>query len=169
MSRNGSGSYTLPSPFPSGFQNGTAIDAPTMNTVFNDIQSALTASAAADGQTPITGDWDWGGNDLTGVGTFSATAVAATDAAVSNGLTVGNGVVVTKGGVIVGAGGLAVTGGALADVVAIGSGGPNWTAGTGVPVAVQPKGSIWTRTDGGVGSTLYVSQGAGTWNAVAGV
>ena len=140
-----------------------------LSSIETDIQTAMTASTAADGQTVITGNWDWDGNNIANVGTLSATAVAATDAAVSNGLTVGNGVVVTKGGVIVGAGGVAVTGGLLSDVVAIGSGGPNWTAGTGVPVAVQPKGSLWSRTDGGVGSTLYVSQGAGTWNAVAGV
>jgi predicted MPP superfamily phosphohydrolase len=25
------------------------------------------------------------------------------------------------------------------------------------------------RTDGAVGSTLYISQGAGTWNAAAGI
>lgn len=50
-----------------------------------------------------------------------------------------------------------------------GSAGPTWTSGSGVPVSTQPKGSLYTRTGGGVGSTLYVSQGAGTWNAVAGV
>lgn len=50
-----------------------------------------------------------------------------------------------------------------------GSAGPTWTSGSGVPGATQPKGSLYSRTGGGVGSTLYVSQGAGTWNAVAGV
>jgi hypothetical protein len=42
-------------------------------------------------------------------------------------------------------------------------------SGTGAASGTQPKGSIWMRTDGAVGSTMYVSQGAGTWNAVAGV
>ena len=50
-----------------------------------------------------------------------------------------------------------------------GNAGPSWTSGSAVPAATQPKGSLYTRTGGAVGSTLYVSQGAGTWNAVAGV
>lgn len=49
------------------------------------------------------------------------------------------------------------------------SAGPNIRSGTGAASGTQPKGSLWMRTDGAVGSTLYVSQGAGTWNAVAGV
>jgi hypothetical protein len=49
------------------------------------------------------------------------------------------------------------------------SAGPTWTAGSGAPTANQPKGSVYTRTDGAVGSTLYISQGGGTWNATAGV
>lgn len=113
MARNGSGTYSLPSPYPSGFQNGTAIDAPTMNTVFNDIQTALTASTAADGQTPITGNWDFNGKNISDVATLTATNVAATDASTSNGLTVGNGFVVTKGGATVTAGGVTVTAGGL--------------------------------------------------------
>lgn len=50
-----------------------------------------------------------------------------------------------------------------------GTSGPTWTVGTGLPAATQPRGSLFSRTDGAVGSTLYVSRGAGTWNAVAGV
>jgi hypothetical protein len=50
-----------------------------------------------------------------------------------------------------------------------GASGPTWTSGTGVPASTQPKGSLYSRTSGAVGSTLYVSQGAGTWNPVAGV
>lgn len=53
--------------------------------------------------------------------------------------------------------------------VQVGSGGPAWSAGTGAPTFTAPKGSLYSRTDGGVGTTLYVSQGSGTWNAVAGV
>lgn len=111
MPRSGSGSYTLPAPYPSGFQNGTTIDAPTMNSVFTDVQTAMTASTAADGQTPITGNWAWAGYNLTGVGTLSATAATFGDASTSNGLTVGNALVVTKGGATVTAGGLTVTAG----------------------------------------------------------
>jgi hypothetical protein len=46
---------------------------------------------------------------------------------------------------------------------------PTWTGGAAVPSAVQPRGSMYSRTGGGVGTTLYVSQGAGVWNSVAGV
>ena len=62
MPRNGSLATPLPSPSP--FQTGTTIDAPGMNTVQTDIGAALTASTAADGQTPITGNWNWGGYRL---------------------------------------------------------------------------------------------------------
>ena len=47
--------------------------------------------------------------------------------------------------------------------------GPTWTAGTGAPTATQPLGSLYSRTDGGIGATLYVSRGGGAWNPVAGV
>lgn len=198
MARNGSGTYNLPTPFPSGFQNGTAIDAPTMNTVWNDIQTAMTASTAADGQTPITGNWNFGGYNLTNIVTLAASAAAFTSASTSGGMTVGNVLSVTKGGALI-AGGAAVTGGAnisdglvvtggagitgnstvtgtftvtgaaTAASVVVGTGGPTWTVGTGAPATTEPRGSIFSRTDGGVGTTLYVSQGGGTWNPVAGV
>jgi hypothetical protein len=47
--------------------------------------------------------------------------------------------------------------------------GPTWSGGTGAPASTQPVGSLYSRTDGAVGTTLYVSRGAGTWNPVAGV
>jgi hypothetical protein len=42
---------------------------------------------------------------------------------------------------------------------------------TGLPIpsAARPVGSIYIRKDGGIGTTLYISRGAGTWRAVAGV
>jgi membrane protein involved in colicin uptake len=49
------------------------------------------------------------------------------------------------------------------------SGGATWRSGTGAPAGTAPIGSLYSRTDGAVGSTLYVSRGAGTWNPVAGV
>lgn len=47
--------------------------------------------------------------------------------------------------------------------------GPTWTQGAGVPGATAPVGSLYSRTGGAIGSTLYVSRGGGTWLAVAGV
>ena len=51
----------------------------------------------------------------------------------------------------------------------INASGPTLRSGTGAATGTQPKGSLWMRTDGAAGSTLYVSQGAGTWLPVAGV
>lgn len=51
--------------------------------------------------------------------------------------------------------------------IIMGVSGPTITTGAGVPAATTPRGSIYMRTGGGVGTTLYVSQGGGTWNAVA--
>jgi hypothetical protein len=110
MARNGSGTYSLPTPFPSGFQNGTTIDAPTVNSVLTDLQSAMTASVAADGQTPISGNWTFGGYNITGIATLGVTNVVATALATSGGATVGNALAVTKGGATISAGGVTVTG-----------------------------------------------------------
>ena len=44
-----------------------------------------------------------------------------------------------------------------------------WTSGTGAPSSVQPVSSLYSRVDGTTGSRLYVSAGAGSWNAVSGV
>lgn len=52
MPRNGSGLYTLAE---SPFVAGTVILSADVNSDFDDIADALTASIAADGQTPITG------------------------------------------------------------------------------------------------------------------
>ena len=48
-------------------------------------------------------------------------------------------------------------------------GGPTWTSGTAAPTATAPVGSLYSCTGGALGARLYVSAGAGVWNAVAGV
>ena len=53
--------------------------------------------------------------------------------------------------------------------VQVTTGGPTWTTGSAAPASTQPVGSIYSRVGGAVGATLYVSRGAGTWAAVAGV
>jgi hypothetical protein len=53
MSRNGSGTYTLPAGNP--VVTGTTIASNWANTTLTDIATALSNSIAADGQTPITG------------------------------------------------------------------------------------------------------------------
>ena len=47
------------------------------------------------------------------------------------------------------------------------SAGPTIRAGTGVASGTQPSGSIFIRTDGAAGARIYVSQGAGSWLAIA--
>jgi hypothetical protein len=49
------------------------------------------------------------------------------------------------------------------------TGGVTWVAGVGAPIHVTARGSLFSQVDGGVGSTLWVSQGGGSWLAVSGV
>jgi len=70
MSRNGSGTYSLPAGNP--VVTGTTISSTWANTTLNDIASALTGSVASDGQTPMTGSLARGGNSITKAGTITA-------------------------------------------------------------------------------------------------
>lgn len=65
MSRNGSGVYDLPAGNP--VVTGTTISTTWANNTLNDIATALTGSVAADGQTTITGNQDFGGFHHTNV------------------------------------------------------------------------------------------------------
>jgi hypothetical protein len=62
MSRNGSGTYSLPAGNP--VVTGTTITSTWANNTLTDIASALTDSVAADGQTPMTGDLDLNNNKI---------------------------------------------------------------------------------------------------------
>lgn len=75
MSRNGSGTYTLPAGNP--VVTGTTISSTWANTTLTNIASALTDSLAADGQTTATGNLKMGNNRITGM----ADGIASTDAA----------------------------------------------------------------------------------------
>jgi hypothetical protein len=79
MSRNGTGTYSLPAGNP--VVTGTAISSSTMNTTLSDIASALTASIANDGQTALVANLPMGGFKLTGLGD----ATVANDAIRYNG------------------------------------------------------------------------------------
>lgn len=72
MSRNGSGTYSLPAGNP--VVTGTTISSTWANTTLTDIANALTGSLAADGQTTATGNLNMGNNQITNVtldgGTF---------------------------------------------------------------------------------------------------
>jgi hypothetical protein len=69
MARNGSGTYSLPAGNP--VVTGTTISSTWANTTLSDIATALTASVANDGQTPILANQDFGGFNITNLGTVS--------------------------------------------------------------------------------------------------
>jgi hypothetical protein len=83
MSRNGSGTYTLPAGNP--VVTGTTITSSWANTSLSDIASALTGSIAADGQTPMTGALNMTNNIIENV----ADATASGDAVSVNFLQTG--------------------------------------------------------------------------------
>jgi hypothetical protein len=65
MSRNGSGTYNLPSGNP--VVTATTITSTWANTTLSDIATALTGSLAADGQTPATGNLNMNTNQIKNV------------------------------------------------------------------------------------------------------
>jgi hypothetical protein len=85
MSRNGSGTYSLPAGNP--VVTGTTISSTWANNTLTDIATALTGSLAADGQTTATGNLKMGSNRITGLanGTLStdATTVSQVDTAIA--------------------------------------------------------------------------------------
>lgn len=71
MPRNGSGTYTLP-PTYNPVVNGTTIDPTAFNTTMTDLANAMSASVAADGETPVTGNLPMAGFKHTGAGAPTA-------------------------------------------------------------------------------------------------
>jgi hypothetical protein len=67
MSRNGSGTYTLPAGNP--VVPSTVIATTWANNTMNDLASAMTDSVAADGQTPMTGPLNMNSNKVTNLAT----------------------------------------------------------------------------------------------------
>jgi len=65
MSRNGSGTYSLPAGNP--VVTGTTITTTWANTTLSDIASSLTGSVAADGQTPMSGTLNMANNKVSAV------------------------------------------------------------------------------------------------------
>jgi len=75
MSRNGSGTYSLPAGNP--VVTNTTISSTWANTTLTDLATAMTGSVAADGQTTLTGNLQMNSNKLTGlaVGTTTGDSV----------------------------------------------------------------------------------------------
>lgn len=72
MARNGSGTYSLPVNSWNPSVNAVSATAADWQSLINDVATALTASVAADGQTPMTGNLAMGGNKLTGLAAGTA-------------------------------------------------------------------------------------------------
>jgi hypothetical protein len=97
MSRNGSGTYTLPAGNP--VVTGTTISTTWANNTLNDLAAAMTDSVAADGQTPMTGDLDLNSNKIVNL----APAAFAGEAVEYSQLQAATSVVTITGGTINGA------------------------------------------------------------------
>ena len=93
MSRNGSGTYSLPAGNP--VVTGTTISSTWANSTLTDIANTLTGSLASDGQTTATGNLNLGTNKITNM----ADGTAITDAASVNQVTTA---VAITGGTITG-------------------------------------------------------------------
>jgi hypothetical protein len=78
MSRNGSGTYSLPAGNP--VVSGTTITTTWANTTLTDIANTLTGSVASDGQTPMTGALNMANNKITAVTDPTSAQDAATKA-----------------------------------------------------------------------------------------
>jgi hypothetical protein len=76
MSRNGSGTYTLPAGNP--VVTGTTISSTWANNTLTDIATALTGSLSADGQTTATGALQMGSNKIIGLANGTVSTDAAT-------------------------------------------------------------------------------------------
>lgn len=83
MSRDGSGTYSLPAGNP--VTTGSVISSTTHNTTMSDIATALTQSIAKDGQTTPTANLPMGGYVHTGVGAATARTHYARAAEVQDG------------------------------------------------------------------------------------
>ena len=112
-------------------------------------------SYATTGANTFTGNQNVGGN-ITATGTISGGA-----ASLSGGLT---GTTASFSGAL--SGGTVASTGSGTPTVQLGNTGPTWTTGLGAPTSSCTVGSLYSRTDGASGSTLYVCVGpSGTWNA----
>lgn len=78
MSRNGSGTYNLPSGNP--VVTGTTITSTWANSTLSDVANALTGSVASDGQTPMSGTLNMGSNQIINVADPTTAQAAATKA-----------------------------------------------------------------------------------------
>lgn len=76
MARNGSGTFNLVTNSWNPAINGVSATAADWQLLINDVASALTQSVSSDGQTPITGVFNFGANRITNIGAGTNTGDA---------------------------------------------------------------------------------------------
>jgi hypothetical protein len=177
MSRNGSGTYTLPAGNP--VVTGTTISTTWANNTLNDIAATLTDSVAADGQTPMTGDLDLNNNKIKSLanGTLADDAatvgqLAASVAGFGTMSTQNANAVAITGGTVNGTsvGATTASTGAFTDFTASGTASFTSTGALKVPVgttAQQPTpvtGQIRYNTS----NNQYEGYGASSWGSLGG-
>ena len=169
MSRNGSGTYTLPAGNP--VVTGTTISSTWSNNTLTDIATALTGSLASDGQTTATGNLKMGNNRVTGL----ADGIASTDGATVSQVAAsvaGLGTMSTQN-----ANNVAITGGAISGTTAsfttfTASGTASFTSTGAVKVPVGTTGQQPTPVTGMIRfnstTSLYEGYGTSAWGALGG-
>jgi hypothetical protein len=68
MARNGTGQFTLVTNSWNPAINGVSATAADWQTLITDVANSITQSTSADGQTPITGVWNYGGYRISNAG-----------------------------------------------------------------------------------------------------
>jgi hypothetical protein len=169
MSRNGSGTYTLPAGNP--VVTGTTISSTWANSTLTNIASALTDSLAADGQTTATGNLKMGNNRITGLADGLASTDAATVSQV-NASVAGLGTMSTQN-----ANNVAITGGAISGTTAsfttfTASGTASFTSTGAVKVPVGTTAQQPSPVTGMIRfnstTSLYEGYGTSAWGALGG-
>ena len=105
MSRNGSGTYTLPAGNP--VVTGTTISSTWANNTLSDIATALTGSLAADGQTTATGPLNMGTQKVTNIGAATVPGDAVEYAQFATPTFIGNVTMLSTGYVLIPSGTIA--------------------------------------------------------------
>jgi hypothetical protein len=170
MSRNGSGTYSLPAGNP--VVTGTTITTTWANTTLNDIASALTGSVAADGQTPMSSSLNMANNKIISLATPTSSTDAVTKA-YADALISGYGTMATQnannvnitGGSITGVAGSFTTLAASSDVNFTGTGYVLIPAGT---VAQRPASPVVGEIRYNTDYNSFEGYSNGTWGQLGG-
>jgi hypothetical protein len=163
MSRNGSGTYTLPAGNP--VVTGTTISSTWANSTLTDLATAMTGSLASDGQTTATGNLKMGNNRVTGMADGLASTDAASLAQVTSAVAITGG---TINGTSIGA--TTASTGAFTNFTASGTASFTSTGAVKVPVGTtgQQPSPVTGMIRFNSTTSLYEGYGASAWGALGG-